>query len=129
MESHISWAVWAMIIMLITPLPILFGGAFFSQTSIGYNLPRIGGLLLNFALGTSLIWIVLSMTILPKRPPDVKWFKYIMMVIEWALAPVIILILGSTPALDAQTRLALGKYMQFYSTEKVYKNIPEEKNG
>ncbi|MDD4939455.1 MAG: glycosyltransferase family 2 protein [Candidatus Omnitrophica bacterium] len=129
LESHISWAVWAMIIMLITPLPILFGGAFFSQTSIGYNLPRIGGLLLNFALGTSLIWIVLSMTILPKRPPDVKWFKYIMMVIEWALAPVIILILGSTPALDAQTRLALGKYMQFYSTEKVYKNIPEEKNG
>jgi hypothetical protein len=40
------------------------------------------------------------------------------MIVEWVLAPLIILILGSVPALDAQTRLLLGKYMEFYSTEK-----------
>ncbi len=127
LESHVTWAIWAIIIMLITPLPILLEGAFFSQIPIGYNLPRISGLLFNFTLGTSLIWIVLSRTILPKRPADVKWIKNIVMTIEWLIAPLIVLILGSTPALDAQTRLMLAKYMDFYSTDKVYKKISVKK--
>ena len=118
LESHITWAIWANIIMLIAPLPILFGGAIFQQSSIGYNLPQITGLLLNFTVGASFVWIVLSWTILPPRPKDVPWSKSVVIVLEWVIVPFIILILGSTPALDAQTRLMLGKYMEFQSTEK-----------
>ncbi len=43
------------------------------------------------------------------------------MIMEWVIVPFIILILGSTPALDAQTRLILGRYMEFYPTEKIRK--------
>jgi hypothetical protein len=118
LESHVTWAVWAMIIMLITPLPIFLGGAFFSQMPIGYNLPRITGLLFNFTLGARLIWILLSRTILPARPKDIKWFKNIVMILEWVIVPFIVLILGSTPALDAQTRLMLARYVEFSPTEK-----------
>lgn len=121
LESHITWAVWAIIIMLIGPLPILLGGAFFAQAAIGYNLPRITGLLLNFTLGTSLIWVLLSWTILPPRPPDVRWSKNLVMFLEWGIVPFIILILGSFPALDAQTRMMLARYMVFYPTEKMRK--------
>jgi hypothetical protein len=121
LESHVTWAIWAVIVMFITPLPILLGGALFSQIPIGYNLPRISGLLFNFTLGTSLIWVFFSRMILPKRPADVKWIKNVVMIIEWVMVPLIVLILGSTPALDAQTRLALAKYMEFYPTEKIYK--------
>ncbi len=119
LESHITWAVWAVIIVVLTPLPILLGGALFNQMSIGYNLPRIAGLLFNFTLVASLIWVLLSRTILPPRPADVKWTKNIVMVLEWVIVPFIILILGSSPALDAQSRLMLGKYMEFYPTEKI----------
>lgn len=118
LESHVSWAVWAVIITLLTPLPIFFGGAFFAQTPIGYNLPRITGMLLNFSLATSLLWIVLSRAILPPRPADVKWVKNLVMTLEWVIIPFIVLILGSTPALDAQTRLMLARYMEFAHTEK-----------
>lgn len=118
LESHITWAVWAIIITLIAPLPILLGGAFFNQMSIGYNLPKITGILFNFTLVASLIWIILSRFTLPRRPKDVKWAKNIIMMLEWVLVPFIVLILGSLPALDAQTRLLLGKYMQFQVTEK-----------
>lgn len=121
LESHVTWAVWAVIIMLIAPLPILFGGAIFKQMSIGYNLPQITGLLLNFTIGASLVWMVLSWTILPQKPKDVGWLKNVVLAIEWVIVPVIILILGSTPALDAQTRLMLGRYMEFYPTEKTRK--------
>ncbi|MDD5595745.1 MAG: glycosyltransferase family 2 protein [Candidatus Omnitrophica bacterium] len=119
LESHVTWAIWAVIIILMPSFPILFGGAFFAQMSaVGYNLPRITGILFNFTLVASLIWILLSRTTLPPRPPDVKWHKNILMILEWIIVPFIVLILGSTPALDAQTRLMLGKYMVFETTEK-----------
>jgi len=123
LESHITWAVWAIILVLIGPLPLLLGGAFFRQMAIGFNLPKITGLLLNFTLITSLAWIILSRTILPPRPKGVSWIKNIVMTIEWILVPFIILILGSTPALDAQTRLMLANYMEFNPTEKGKKMV------
>jgi len=118
LDSHITWAIWAVIIVMIAPLPILCGGHIFNQTTIGYNLPRITGLLLQFTLLTSIGWVLFSMIILPPRPPEVKWTKNVVIILEWIIVPFIILILGSTPALDAQTRLMLGKYMEFYTTEK-----------
>ncbi len=123
LESHITWAVWAMIITVIAPLPILIGGVIFSQIPIGYNLPRITGLLPNVTPWTSLIWIILSFTTLPRRPKDVSWFKNITMILEWIIVPFIILILGSNPALDAQSRLMLAKYMEFSPTEKKRKVV------
>jgi len=118
LESHISWAVWAIIMIVIGPLPIFLGGAFFNQMAIGYNLPKITGLLFNFTIFTSIVWIILSRTILPPRPRYVSWFKNVIMTLEWVIVPIIIIILGSTPALDAQSRLALGSDMEFNPTEK-----------
>lgn len=123
LETHVTWGIWAVILLLIGPLPVLFGGAFFNQMAIGYNLSKISGLLFNFTLFTSLVWIVLSRLILPPRPKGISWFKNVVMFIEWFLVPFIILILGSTPALDAQTHLALGKYMEFNPTPKSKKVI------
>ncbi len=118
LESHVMWAIWANVIVLLGSLPLFFGGKVFSQIPIGYNLPLITGMLFNFTFVISILWIVLSWTILPPRPKDVGWSKNIILLLEWVIVPFIILILGSNPALDAQTRLALGKYMQFNPTEK-----------
>lgn len=123
LESHVTWAVWAIVIILMGPLPLLLGGSFFNQMAIGYNLPKITGLLFNFTLGTSLAMVILSRTILPPRPKEVSWAKNIVMVLEWVMVPVIILILGSTPALDAQTRMMLNKPMGFNPTEKSHKVV------
>jgi len=123
LESHVSWAVWAVILVLISPLPILLGGAFFSQMAIGYNLPKITGLLFNFTFATSLAWIILSRIILPPRPKGVGWIKNVIMILEWGIVPFIILILGSTPALDAQTKMMFAKYMEFNPTEKHKKMV------
>jgi len=118
LESHVTWAVWAVILVVVGPLPILFGGAFFSQMAIAYNLPKITGLLFKFTLLTSLTWIFLSWTILPPRPKGISWFKHILLILEWVFVPFIILVIGSVPALDAQTRLMLAKYMEFNPTLK-----------
>ena len=118
LESHVTWAVWAVILVVIGPLPIFFGGKFFSQMAIAYNLPKITGLLFQFTLLTSLTWVFLSWTILPPRPKGVSWFKNVLLILEWFFVPFIILILGSSPALDAQSRLMFAKYMEFNPTLK-----------
>ncbi|MDP2905540.1 MAG: hypothetical protein Q8O22_04480, partial [Candidatus Omnitrophota bacterium] len=123
LESHITWAVWAIIVVLVGPLPLLLGGKIFNQMAIGYNLPRITGMLFNFTLITSLALVILSRAILPPRPKEVSWTKNIVMIMEWIIVPVVIVLLGSTPALDAQTRLMLNKPMGFNPTEKNEKKV------
>jgi hypothetical protein len=118
LESHVTWAIWAVILVVIGPLPIFFGGTFFSQMAIAYNLPEITGLLFRFTLLTSLVWIFLSWTILPPRPKGVSWLKNVLLILEWIFVPFIILILGSAPALDAQSRLMFARYMEFNPTLK-----------
>ncbi len=122
LESHYTWAVWAIIITFIAPLPLIFGGVLFRQTAIGYNLPSVAAALFRVSLFTIFVCMFISIKLLPPRPKDVKPQKRIIMFAQWLFSPVFAALLGSTPAVDAQTRLMLGKYMQFYVTSKSRKS-------
>lgn len=118
LESHVSWATWAVIITLLTSLPLISGGLIFKGTVTGFSLSRTTGLLFastNFLL---LVWIGISFSLLPPKPEGIKPLRRLTMYTQWLLAPLVIMLLGSFPALDAQTRMALGKYLQFQYTHK-----------
>ncbi|MDP3143050.1 MAG: hypothetical protein Q8N14_03765, partial [Candidatus Omnitrophota bacterium] len=118
LESHISWATWAIIITILMPVPIISGGIIFKGTVMGFSFSRITTLLFGTTNFLILVWILLSFSLLPPRPREIKPIKRLTMYTQWLLAPVVIMLLGSFPALDAQTRLALGKYLQFQYTHK-----------
>jgi hypothetical protein len=40
------------------------------------------------------------------------------MLVQWVFTPIIALVFGSLPGIDAQTRLMFGKYMGFWVTPK-----------
>ena len=64
---------------------------------------------------------LLSFAFLPPRPKRVQRGKWAIMFLQWLLLPVTFIFFGSLPAIDAQTRLALGRYLGFNVTQKLRK--------
>lgn len=62
---------------------------------------------------------LLSFAFLPPRPRQVQRGKWVVMFLQWLLLPITFILFGSFPAIDAQTRLALGRYLGFNVTKKV----------
>ena len=117
-EGFHSWSTNALIIFLLGWLPLYLGGESFNQLLIAYNLPQITKTIMTLAMIGIVTSIFFTMMILPPRPPDYGRYKYIMMVLQWPLVFITIILFGSFPGLDAQTRLMLGKYMGFWVTPK-----------
>ncbi|PIR93044.1 hypothetical protein COT99_02835 [Candidatus Falkowbacteria bacterium CG10_big_fil_rev_8_21_14_0_10_43_10] len=103
-----SWATNALIIAVVGWLPLILGGSDFSGTVLSGNLPFITRALMTIAMAGLILSAVISTLLLPKQPPKYSMLKIISMPVQWIFLPIIIIIFGSIPALEAQTRLALG---------------------
>jgi len=122
-EGHWSWATASFLIFFLGWLPLILGGPQFSQTILSYSLPRVTSRILTVSMIGLVASAYFSLILLPPKPPQYGRFKYLLLFFEWFLLPLIMIFFTSLPALDAQTRLMLGKYMGFWPTEKFRKNF------
>jgi hypothetical protein len=120
-EGHISWTTWAFLLTIIGWLPALFAGRDYSHTVFYYSVPRITGTIFHLASLSLITSVVLSILMLPKRKEQHSILKKCGYAVQWLLVPFTIIFLSALPALDAQTRLMIGKYMTFWVTDKVKK--------
>ncbi len=120
-EGAHSLTTYALIIFLLGWLPTVIGRGLFSETLLSYNLPYITRLIMTLAMVGLVFTAIIATNLLPPRPSYYGRFKYVWMVLQWLLYPINMIIFGSIPALDAQTRLAFGKYLGFWNTPKVRK--------
>jgi cellulose synthase/poly-beta-1,6-N-acetylglucosamine synthase-like glycosyltransferase len=98
--------------------PIFFGGRVFHETVLSYNLPIVVRNLLVFAMFGLIVSSIISLSLIPPRPSGRSRFSYVVMALQWVLVPITMIIFSALPGLDAQTRLALGRYMGFWVTPK-----------
>ena len=120
-EGNHSWATNALLIFVLGWLPILLGGQEFNRTVLSFNLPYLTRTIMTLSMFGLVSSAVLSIILLPPRPPKYGKFKYFWMLVQWVFFPITTIFLGSIPALEAQTRLMLGKYMGFWVTPKIRK--------
>lgn len=113
LEGHYSWATAPIIVAGLGWLPILFGGPEFHATVLSYSLPFVARTLMTVAMFGLVISATLAFMLLPTRPRYLGRWRYAVMILQWALVPVIATVLSALPALDAETRLMLGRDLQF----------------
>jgi len=117
-EGNHSWSTNAVILFLLGWLPVVVGGPEFNKTVLSFNLPYFTRTIMTLAMLGLVSSAVLSIVLLPPRPPQFGRFKHFLMILQWLLFPITTILLGAIPALDAQTRLMIGRYMGFWVTPK-----------
>jgi hypothetical protein len=120
-EGHWSWATASILIFLLGWLPLILGGERFNQTLLSYNLPLITRNILTFSMIGLIFSIYFSLNLLPPESIEYGKIKYFLFAFQWFWIPLTMIIFVSLPALDAQTRLMLARYMGFWPTEKFRK--------
>jgi len=120
-EGNFNWATASILISLLGWLPLFLGGTAFNQSVVAFNLPYATKTLMTIATGFLIFSVYINLVLLPPRPKKYNAWHSIMMYLQWFLVPISSVIFGSLPAIDAQTRLMFGKYLEFWVTPKARK--------
>lgn len=115
--EHFLWPVnWFIITIAANIIPFL--NPVFSRTTLGYNLPKLAGLILTSCLFALLSMIVIDFTNRPRNMGNSKVREF-MFPLEFVLLPVIGFFLSTLPALISHTQLMFGKRLEYKVTDKL----------
>jgi len=118
-EGHWNWACASFLLVCLGWLPAMLGGYQFSQTLFSYNVPRIIGWILTIAMIGLFTSIYYTFYLLPLKSGQTKrGFKVLIASMQWIFLPLTMIFFTALPAIDAQTRWLLGRYMGFWPTPK-----------
>jgi len=121
LEGFWSWATGSLLTFGMGWLPLLLGGQNFNTTLLSYNLPLLTSGIMTAAMVGMVVSAIISLLLLPPRPADYGKWRHASMLLQWFFLPVTLIIFGSLPALESQTRLIVNKPLRFWVTDKVRK--------
>jgi hypothetical protein len=121
LEGFWSWATCSILTFCLGWLPLLLGGDKFSATLISYNLPRVTSQIMTMAMIGMVVSAATSWLLLPPKPAKYGRWRSLSMILQWALLPVTLILFGSIPAIESQTRMMIKKPLGFWVTDKVRK--------
>ncbi|MGE5279238.1 MAG: glycosyltransferase family 2 protein [Deltaproteobacteria bacterium] len=121
LDGFVAWATWSFLLTFVSWLPGVFAGDAFATSTVYYTEPRIQATIFGLASLAVLVCMFLGVALLPRRAGRTSLLEAVRHLIEWLLIPVIVLFLSALPALDAQTRLMFGRYLEFQPTQKFRK--------
>lgn len=115
--DHFLWPVnWFIITIAANVMP--FVNPVFSRTTLGYNLPRMAGIILTISLLATLIMMVIDFRQRPKQA-NVSATRQFLFPLEFILLPVVGFFLSALPAIISHTQLMFGKRLEYKVTEKI----------
>ncbi|MCA9373614.1 glycosyltransferase family 2 protein [Candidatus Peregrinibacteria bacterium] len=119
LKNSLSWATGPILITFMGFVPALINPTF-RETVLAYNLPHIMSDMLTLASVGMIVCGVINIAIVPYNPRK-GLFGQIMLFFQWIFIPIVSICLSAIPAIDAQTRLMFGNYLEYRVTEKARK--------
>ncbi|MGB9598240.1 MAG: hypothetical protein ACPLZH_00100 [Minisyncoccales bacterium] len=122
LEGFLSWATACLLLFFLGWLPLVMGNLEFNRTILAFNLPYLTRTLMTIASAGLIVcalmnYFLLSFAFSNKK---ISFFQKIKNILQWVFLPVILIVFGSFPALDAQLTLMFKKNFYFQPTEKYY---------
>jgi len=118
METHLFWPTSFFILTISASIPPLVNPVF-KRTVLGFLLPQLSGFILTAASALILLYVYLDIKLRQNLNVEVKKRYLPIMFVQWFLLPAVSFVLSSVPALEAHTRILLGKKIVYKVTEKV----------
>jgi hypothetical protein len=117
-EEHIMWPAHWFLLTLGGVLPRLLNPAY-ASTTLGLWQAGLISLIMGLCLPCLAIVILVDWRLRPKHPEGEDGVDVLIGWAAFGLLPIVSFALAALPALDAHTRLLLGKYLEYRVTEKV----------
>lgn len=118
LDGHITLATIAILVAIGGWVPLLLNPDA-ARDIAAHQLPEIVSGIQRVAMVGLVITIFLSLKMLPPRPARYKRRRTVWMILQWFLMPFTAIVYSAAAALNAQTHLLLGRYLdKFDVTEK-----------
>ena len=119
LKNSLLWATGPLLMSFMGFLPGSLNIAF-RDTVLAYNLPHIMSQILTLASAGIVMCAIICLSLVPYNPKKGLWGT-VLLCIQWLFVPIVSIVLSAVPALDAQTRLMFGKYLEYKVTQKARK--------
>jgi cellulose synthase/poly-beta-1,6-N-acetylglucosamine synthase-like glycosyltransferase len=117
LQNHILWPT-SFFILTVFATVTPFINPIFKRTVMGFILPQISGLILTLGSSMLIVYTILDIRVRKGLNIETKAHNIALLAIQWYVLPLVSFVLSAVPALDAHTRMLLGKKLVYKVTEK-----------
>src|SRR3989338_258245 len=117
-EIHLFWPTSFFLLTLSASIPSLVNPVF-GRTVLGFLLPKFSSFILTISSLMLIAILYFDYHIRKQIKIKTEWKNVPLLILQWYLLPVISFFLSSLPALDAHTRILLGKKIDYKPTKKI----------
>lgn len=117
-ETHLLWPTSFFILTISAFIPPLINPAF-KRTVLGFLLPQLSSIILTLSTSFLIVYTYLDVKLRNRLDQKTKYYVLPFLLIQWYLLPIVSFVLSALPALDAHTRMIIGKKLEYKVTEKV----------
>lgn len=120
-EGMYTWATAPVLIFILGWLPLNVASWTGRNEAVFQNAPHALQWIMTLAMLGVFASAVLSLPLLPSRPAHKNPYLFAVMLLQWMLLPLTFILFGAMPAIEAQTRLMIGRRLGFWVTPKEVK--------
>lgn len=117
-ENHFMWPTAFFLLTVSASIPTLVNPSF-ERTVLGFLLPKLASFILTCSSCLLILAVYFDYKLRKKVNIETSWKNVPLLFIQWYLLPGVSFLLSALPALEAHTRMLLGKKLEYKLTEKV----------
>ncbi len=117
-EHNVTLHLWPYLLTVAGWLPAFVAKLRYANSVASYNGPRITGTILGLSSFGFLIFVLIGQFLLPRDKARGGFLRRLPHALQWLLVPLVTLVFNTIPALDAHTRLMIGRRLEYWVTAK-----------